>query len=99
MSAAVGLAAAGVVSWVLRVLFIAVVPVRRLPDRLRATLNHAGTAVLAALVAGGLARPPGGGVPVGAVLALLVGALAAWRTRSLLVSVAAAVGTFALLGP
>lgn len=97
MSAALALAAAGLVSWVLRVLFITLVPARRLPERFRRALNHAAPAALAALIATSLVRPSGGGFPAAPVLALLAGALVAWRTRSLLLSTAAAVGAFTLL--
>jgi hypothetical protein len=52
------LLAAGVVSWAMRVLFIAVIPADRLPDRARRALTDATPAVLTALtvvlVIGGL---------------------------------------------
>jgi branched-subunit amino acid transport protein len=90
MSPALALAAAGLLSWSLRVLFIALVPARRVAVWLRGMQNHTSPAVVAALVATALSRPSGGGFPVPPVLALLVGTLVAWRTRSLLLSTAAA---------
>jgi branched-subunit amino acid transport protein len=65
------LTGAGLVSWVLRVLFIVLVPARRLPPRVRRALPHTGPAALAALLATGLARSgSGGGSPVAVLLAL-----------------------------
>ena len=76
MSAALVVTAAGLVSWVLRVLFIVLVPARRLPPRVRRALPHTGPAALAALLATGLTRSgSGGGSPVAVLLALVAAAL------------------------
>ena len=53
MSAALVLTAAGMVSWVLRVVFIVLVPAHRLPQSAHRALRHTGPAALAALVATG----------------------------------------------
>jgi branched-subunit amino acid transport protein len=45
------LGGAGAVSWVLRALFIALVPARKLPERFRAALTSAGPAAMTALLA------------------------------------------------
>jgi branched-subunit amino acid transport protein len=98
MSAALVLTGAGLVSWVLRVLFIVLVPARRLPPRVHRALPYTGPAALAALLATGLARSgSGGGSPPAVLLALLAAALVARRTRSLLLATGAGVGAFALL--
>jgi branched-subunit amino acid transport protein len=94
------LVAAGLLSWALRVALITVVPASRLPTRVRAALDHVGPAVLAALLAAGLTRD--GGVlalasPAPALLALLVSAGVAWRTKRLAASVGGAMGAFWLL--
>lgn len=96
MSPAVVLVTAGVLSWLLRVSFVALVPAARLPAGTRRTLRHTGPAALAALVATGLARP-GNTALLPALLALLACAVVALRTRNLLASTATALGVFALL--
>jgi branched-subunit amino acid transport protein len=98
MSPALVLTAAGLVSWVLRVLFIVLVPAHRLPQGAHRALRHTGPAALAALVATGLARSgSGGGSPAALLLALLAAALVAHHTRSPLLATGAGVGAFALL--
>ncbi|HXV94035.1 MAG TPA: AzlD domain-containing protein [Pseudonocardia sp.] len=97
MSPVVVLAAAGLVSWLLRVLFIALVPATRLPGPVLRALGHAGPATLAALVASGLARPASPIALLPALAALLVGGLVTWRTRRALAGTAAAIAAFALL--
>ena len=51
MTALLVLASAGAVSWVLRVLFITLVPARNLPEKLRIALTSAGPAAMAAMLA------------------------------------------------
>jgi len=98
------LVAAAAVSWLLRVLFIAVVPASRLPAGLRRVLDHTGTVVMAALIATELGHDGGVAalvVPSGPLLALLAAGAVAWRTRHLAAAVATAVvvgGVLALLG-
>ena len=79
-------------------LFITVVPAARLPEPVQRALRHTGPAALAALVGTALvAPPPAGASPLAVPAALLVGAVVAWRTRSMLASTAAAIGAFALI--
>lgn len=93
MTAALVLLAAAAATWLLRVLFIGIVPADRLPARMRQALPHVGPAVLAALIVTGLVR--GGGVPALLVptpqhLALLTAGLVAWRWRNLAAPMATA---------
>jgi branched-subunit amino acid transport protein len=98
MTATLALLLAAVVSWTLRVLFIAVVPATRLPARVRAALDDVAPAVLAALVVTSLAhgRALAGLAPT-EVVAGLVAAVVAWRTRNLAWTVVAGVGAVAVL--
>jgi branched-subunit amino acid transport protein len=100
MTAFLILAAAGALSWGLRVLFVTVVPASRLPSGLRRALEHGGAAVPAALVATALAGQ-GGAVaaitPSPMLVALLASGLTAARTRSLGWTVTVGVGAFWLL--
>jgi branched-subunit amino acid transport protein len=50
MSALAVLAAGGLASWVLRILFVTLVPAQRLPARFRAAIASAGPAAMAALL-------------------------------------------------
>lgn len=97
MSTALILTAAGLVSWLLRVLFITLVPASRLPARVRETLRHGAPAALAALIATGLARPSAAAPVLPMLLALLAGAVVAWRTRRMLAATATAIAAFTLL--
>jgi branched-subunit amino acid transport protein len=98
MSAGLVLTGAGLVSWVLRVLFIVLVPARRLPPPVHRALAHTGPAALAALLATDLAQSGfDGGSPVALLLALLAAALVARRTRSLLLATGAGIGASVLL--
>jgi branched-subunit amino acid transport protein len=74
------------VTYLLRVVLIAVVPPERLPRWLRDALPHVGPAALAALIVGALAHAPS----VAAALALLTAGVVAWRFRSLAAPMAAA---------
>jgi branched-subunit amino acid transport protein len=87
MTGFVTFALIGAVSWVLRVGFLVLIPVRRLPPAVRAGLDDLAPAVLAAIVALGLAdllaRESS---TVGALETLAAGAVVAviaWKTRSL----------------
>ena len=51
MTALVAMAALGIASWVMRAMFIVLVPAERLPQALRDALTQLAPAVLAALVA------------------------------------------------
>lgn len=104
MTALVVLVAAAAVTWLLRVLFIAVVPASRLPAALQRVLAHTGTVVMAALVATELGRSGGVSalvVPSVPLLSLAAAGAVAWRTRHLAASVGVAVavaGGLSLLG-
>jgi branched-subunit amino acid transport protein len=101
MTAFLVLFAAGAVSWLLRVLFITLVPASRLPAGLRSALEHGGAAVPAALIATALAHQGGPAalvVPSPALLALVASGAVAWWTRQLAATVAAGVAAFWLLG-
>jgi branched-subunit amino acid transport protein len=70
---------------------------RDLPPLLRRWLRHVPAAILAALIAPAALAPQGSvalGLPAWSVL---VGALAAWRTRSVLWTIVAGLGAFWLL--
>lgn len=82
MSPLLLLLAAGVVSWIMRVMFITVVPADRLPARARDVLTNATPAVLAALtvvlVIGGLRGA--GEARISHVVALVVAVVVArWK--------------------
>lgn len=97
---AVMLLAASLVSWLLRVGFIAIVPARRLPDGVRRVLDSTAVAALAALLATALTRGIGtsGHGPVPPVLvAAAIAAVVAWRTRRMGLTVAVAVAALWLL--
>jgi branched-subunit amino acid transport protein len=102
MTAAVlALTAAGLATWLLRVLFVTLVPARRLPAPVRRGLDHAAPAVLAALVATSLvgdAGPLALITPSPMLIALVTGGAVAVMTRQPLAGIAAALGSFALLG-
>ena len=93
------LAAAGLVSWSMRVVFVTVVPARRLPAPVLRGLVHAAPSVLAALVVAGLADDGGLAPPTPSppLAALVCGGLIAAVTRRPLAGIAAAFGCFALL--
>jgi branched-subunit amino acid transport protein len=79
---------ASVVTWLLRVGFITLVPAERLPERVRSGLADVGPAVVAALLVTYLAHGQGArGLVLSDVLATLVAAGVAWRTRSLATTV------------
>jgi branched-subunit amino acid transport protein len=78
-------AGATAATWVLRVLFIAVVPARSLPATVRGALPSVGPAVLAAVVAAALF-----GTPAHGNAAVLAGAVATglvvWRSGSVVLA-------------
>jgi branched-subunit amino acid transport protein len=93
MKTVLALGAGALVTWVLRTVFIALVPADRLPARVRRMLRHVGPAMLGAMIVtllvghGGL---PALVTPSARHLALLVAGLVAWRVRNVAVSMAAA---------
>jgi branched-subunit amino acid transport protein len=95
------LVAAGVASWLLRVLFITLVPASRLPGGFRDALEHLGVAVPAALVATALAKHAASGgllasAPAG--LALLASAVVARHRRNVSLIVATGILLYWALG-
>ena len=99
-TAVLTLTAAGLVTWLLRVLFVTVVPARRLPARVLRSLPHVAPAVLAPLVVVGLVDRGGPLVlvtPSPELAALVCGGLVAVAARRPVVGIAAALGCFALL--
>ena len=96
MTALLACTGAALVTWLLRVLLIAVVPARHLPAVVQRTLPHVGPAVLAAVVAAALV-----GGPRGVDLAFLAGAAAvvvvARRTGNLALATGTGLGAVALL--
>jgi len=88
--------AMGLVTFLTRYCMIAVLG-RELPAVLRRWLRHVPVAVLSALIAPA-ALAPSGHVQLGAHAgAALVGALVAWRTRSVLWTIVVGMGMFWLL--
>jgi branched-subunit amino acid transport protein len=96
VTALVAVAGAAAATWLLRVLFITLVPAGRLPGPVRRTLPHVGPAVLAAVIAAALAGGQAGVDPAflgGAVVTAVV----AWRRRSVVLATVCGLGTVALL--
>ena len=90
----------GIGCWLLKVLFVAVVPAERLPDRLRAALDHLPPAVLAALVVSSAATAVRGDAArtvAVAVAALVVVGLVHRRGRRLLVAIGIACAAVVLV--
>jgi branched-subunit amino acid transport protein len=90
MTALLAMVLLGAGSWLLRVMFILVVPAERIPPKVREALGHLPPAVLAALVAVEASAAASGDDPaIGAVVAASVLAigLTARLTGSLLLAV------------
>jgi branched-subunit amino acid transport protein len=93
MTALLAMLVLGVVSWVLRIAFVALLPADRLPARLRDGLEYLAPAVLAAIVAVELVARIRADEPLDATVLLAAGlviGVVAHRTRNL--SVACALG-------
>lgn len=98
MTTVIALLLASVATWLLKVCFITLLPAGRLPERVRAALDDVGPAVTAALLVTYLAHGEGvRGLVLSDVLATLVAAAVAWRTRSLSVTVLVGVVAAGLL--
>ncbi len=98
MTAAITLLLAAVATWLLRICFITLVPADRLPERVRLALDDVAPAVMAALLVTHLAHGRGlGGFVLADVLAALVAAAVAWRTRQLSATVVAGIVAAGLL--
>ena len=84
------------VCWILRILFIVLVPADRLPTGARAALGHLAPAVLAALVAVEADAAARGADPATAALvvgSVLLAGLAVRLTGNLLLAISIGVGT------
>jgi branched-subunit amino acid transport protein len=100
MSALLAMLVLAVASWVLRALFIVLVPAERLPARLRESLTHLAPAVLAALVTVEVAGASHGLAAAEVVLmigALALAAIAVRVTGSLGLAIAIGLGAAVLL--
>lgn len=98
MTVAIVLLLAAVATWLLRVSFITLVPAGRLPARVRRALDDVTPAVMAALLVTHLTHGEGfGGFVLADVLAALVAAAVAWRTRHLSATVVTGVVAAGLL--
>ena len=101
MNAALALLGAAAGSYVLRIGFVTLIDVERLPGAVKETLRYVGPAVTAAIVVTSLAHGEGrAGLHLSAaqVIGLLAAAVTAWRTGSLLWALIAAMGSFTLVG-
>lgn len=94
------LLASTLITWLLRVGFIAILPARRLPGGVRRLLDHAAIAALAALLGTALAGQGGALVlvtPSPVLGATAAGVLVAWRTRRMGLTIGAALAVLWLL--
>ena len=96
MTTLLALLGVAAITWGYRVTFTAVVGADRLPARLRSRMDAVGPAAFSALVMTELATAEAAAIPA-FVLALLAAGAAAWKSRSLLVSVGLAIGVFGLV--
>jgi branched-subunit amino acid transport protein len=96
MTALLVLAAAGATSWLLRVTFITVFPARKLPKWLRETLEAAGPAAIAGLLATDLAHR--GAADPSIIPALILGTAVAvavtWWFRNLALTAIAGIAVY-----
>lgn len=100
MTATLALIGAAAGSYVLRIGFVALIDVERLPGAVQEALRYVGPAVTAAIVVTSLAHGEGSaGLHLSAaqVTGLLAAALATWRTGSLLWALGAAMGAFTVV--
>lgn len=101
MIATLALAGAAAGSYVLRIAFVTLVDVDRLPATVRDALSYVGPAVTAAIVVTSLAHGEGfAGLRLtpAQIVGLLAAAGVAFRTGSLLWALGAAMGAFTLVG-
>jgi branched-subunit amino acid transport protein len=89
---------ASLATWLLRIVFITVLPAERLPARVQRAFDDVAPAVLAAIVVSHVVRAGGpGGIPWPTLGAVLAAAVVAWRSRNLALPVAVGVAVFGLL--
>lgn len=90
MIALVALLGVAVISWLYRISFTALASETRLPPGLRARMDAISPAAFATLIATDVAGTPTTAIP-GAVIALFVAGVVAWRTHNHLIAVLSAV--------
>lgn len=101
MTATIALIGAAAGTYVLRIAFVTLIDVERLPHTVREALRYVGPAVTAAIVVTSLAHGEGrAGLHLSAaqIVGLLLAAGTAWRTGSLLWALGAAMAGFAVTG-
>lgn len=95
MTAALAILVAGLGTYLSRAVFILALAKRRIPSSVKVAMEYVGPSVMAALVISLLVSPTGAvAIGVAEALALLVGALAAWKTRNHLLSLGLAMLVF-----
>jgi branched-subunit amino acid transport protein len=98
MNAWMVLLLAAAVTWLLRISLITLIPAGGLPARFHRALDDVGPAVMAALVVTYLAHGQGiAGLVLSDLLAALVAAVVAWRTRGISATVVVGVAAAGLL--
>jgi branched-subunit amino acid transport protein len=89
---------AAIATWLLRILFITVLPADRLPARVRRAFDDVAPSVLAAIVVSHVVRGSGPGeIPWPTLAAVVAAAAFAWWSRSLVLPVVVGVAVFGLL--
>ncbi len=101
MTATIVLLSAAVITWLLRIVFVAVVPAGRLPGRIHGALDDVAPAVMGAIVVTHLAHGEGiSGIALTDLGAIAASAIVALRTGNLAATVVVGVvaaGLFRLL--
>jgi branched-subunit amino acid transport protein len=101
MTATIALVGAAAGSYLLRIAFVTLIDVDRLPAAVRESLAYVGPAVTAAIVVSSLAGSAGRAglaLSFAQVAGLTAAALVAWHTKSLLWALGAAMATFTVVG-
>jgi branched-subunit amino acid transport protein len=89
---------AALATWLLRIVFITVLPADRLPARVRRAFDDVAPSVLAAIVVSHVVRGFGpGDIPWPTLAAVVAAAAAAWWSKNLVLPVVAGVAVFGLL--
>lgn len=96
MSAVLTLAAAGFVTWILRIGLIGIVPARKLPPKVRGALEVTGPAAMAALIVNDLMHEASKGTDVltTALTATVVAAVVTWRYQNMALVATAGIATY-----
>jgi branched-subunit amino acid transport protein len=90
------LAAAGLLTWIMRVGFIKITPAQNFPVAIRGALEATGPAAMAALIVSDLVQASSEGVAavVAASVATIVAAAVMWRLRSIVLVVVVGMATY-----